>query len=90
MVNLKVKAHVLISGRVQGVYFRLKTRNEAKKYDVTGWVRNLPDGRVEAVFEGEKDNVNRLITFSKIGPPGAKVSDLSVEWDEYEGKIRRI
>ncbi|MDI6723104.1 MAG: acylphosphatase [Methanobacterium sp.] len=52
---MKVRAHVIISGRVQGVYFRGNTKNEAKKYGVNGWVRNLPDGRVEAVFEVEEN-----------------------------------
>ncbi len=84
----KVKVHVLITGRVQGVFFRSKTRNEAKKYDVNGWVRNLHDGRVEAVFEGKKEDVNKLVDFASKGPSGAKVLDLNIEWQNYSGKFK--
>lgn len=80
---MKVKAHVIITGRVQGVYFRGNTRDEAKKYGVNGWVRNLPDGKVEAVFEGEKDAVDKAIEFVKHGPSYAKVTDLEVSWQDY-------
>jgi len=55
---LQVKAHVFITGRVQGVFFRSKTKNEAKKYGVNGWVRNIHDGRVEAVFEVEGNSIS--------------------------------
>lgn len=64
---MKARAHVFISGRVQGVFFRSQTRHEANKYSVNGWVRNLPDDRVEAVFEGEEEDVKRLIEFCKRG-----------------------
>lgn len=84
---LQVKAHVFITGRVQGVYFRYKTRCEAKKYGVTGWVRNLPDGRVEAIFNGNKENVDKLIAFVGKGPSGAKVRDVDVKWQEYSGEF---
>jgi acylphosphatase len=85
---LHVKAHVLITGKVQGVYFRYKTRDEAKKYGVNGWVRNLPDGRVEAVFEGNKENVDELIDFAGKGPSGAKVLDVNVNWQDYSGEFK--
>jgi acylphosphatase len=81
----KVRAHVYISGRVQGVFFRDSTRHLARRYGVAGWVRNLPDGRVEAVFEGEKDAVQRLIDWCHQGPPGARVDRVDVEWQEYTG-----
>lgn len=64
--NIIIKAHVIVSGRVQGVYFRGNTRNEAQKYGGNGWVRNLPDGPFEAV-EGEKDDVDKAIEFVKKG-----------------------
>jgi acylphosphatase len=57
----KVRAHVLVSGKVQGVFFRQKTQRQALSFGVTGWVRNLPDGRVEAVFEGEEEAVKALV-----------------------------
>lgn len=82
---MKVRAHVIVSGRVQGVYFRGNTRNEARKYGVNGWVRNLPDGRVEAVFEGEKEAVDKAIEFVRHGPSYAKVTDLKLEWQDYKG-----
>ena len=85
---MHVKAHVFVTGRVQGVFFRSKTRSEAIKYGVTGWVRNLPDGRVEAVFEGEKDDVDKLIDFANKGPYGAKVLDLTIKWQNYNGEFR--
>ncbi|MBN1358089.1 acylphosphatase [Candidatus Bathyarchaeota archaeon] len=88
----KVKgcAHVFITGRVQGVFFRLETKHNADLYDVKGWVRNLPDGRVEAVFEGEKDAVEKLIAFCKHGSSGAKVTNLELMWEPYTGTFDRF
>ena len=85
---MKVRAHIFVGGRVQGVFLRSNTRHEANSRNVTGWVRNLPDGRVEAVFEGEKDDVDRLIEFYRRGPPGARVTKVDVSWDEYTGGFR--
>jgi len=82
-----VRAHVYVSGRVQGVFFRSETQDQAKRHHVTGWVRNLPDGRVEAVFEGEKENVEKLIEFCKRGPPGALVTKVEVSWETYTGEF---
>jgi len=77
-----------VSGRVQGVFFRVETRREANRRNVSGWVRNLPDRRVEAVFEGEKDDVERLIEFCRRGPPGARVNHVEVRWERYSGEFR--
>jgi acylphosphatase len=85
---LKARAHVYVSGRVQGVFFRSETQDEARRKDVTGWVRNLADGRVEAVFEGEKENVERLIEFCRKGPPGARVTKADVAWEDYRDEFR--
>ncbi len=85
---MKVKAHVIVSGRVQGVFFRFETQNVARKYNVNGWVRNIPDGKVEAVFEGEKENVNKVIEFCKRGPSGAKVTGIEINWQDYEGEFK--
>jgi acylphosphatase len=85
---LKVRAHVYVSGRVQGVFFRSETQDEALRHNVTGWVRNLPDGRVEAVFEGEKEAVEKLIEFCKRGPPGARVTKVEVAWEPYTGEFK--
>jgi acylphosphatase len=85
---LKARAHVYVSGRVQGVFFRSETQDEARRHGIAGWVRNLPDGRVEAVFEGEKENVEKLIEFSRRGPPGAKVTKADVTWEDYTGQFK--
>jgi acylphosphatase len=85
---MKARAHVLISGRVQGVFFRSETKREAGKHYVSGWVRNLTDDRVEAVFEGERENVKKLLEFCERGPPGAKVARTDVSWETYSGEFR--
>ena len=82
---MKARAHVYVSGRVQGVLFRSETQDEARRHGIAGWVRNLPDGRVEAVFEGEKEKVDALIEFCRRGPLGAGVTNVEVAWENYEG-----
>ena len=72
---MKSKAHVFVSGNVQGVFFRSETKHEADKHHVTGWIRNIPDGRVEATFEGEEEDVRKLIEFCRTGPPAAKINN---------------
>ena len=79
---MKVKAHVFISGLVQGVFFRSETMKKARQRRVTGWVRNLPDGRVEAVFEGEKIDVEEMLSFCRRGSSGAIVKDVKIYWEE--------
>jgi acylphosphatase len=86
--TMKVRAHVWISGKVQGVFFRSETQDEARKRGVKGWVRNLPDGRVEAVFEGEENAVNELIEFCKRGPLGARVTGIKVVMENYIGEFK--
>jgi acylphosphatase len=66
---MKIRVRVFVSGRVQGVFFREETRWRAKEHNVAGWVRNLSDGRVEAVFEGEDGDVTKMIGFCRRGPP---------------------
>lgn len=88
MAKLKARAHVLVSGRVQGVFFRVETRHEATKRNVVGWVKNTHDNRVEAIFEGQKEAVEKMIEFCRKGPPGAKVTDVIVQWQTYTGEFR--
>ncbi len=83
---MKSRAHVFISGRVQGVFFRARTRERASQLGLKGWVRNLRDGRVEAVFEGEKGAVEKMLTWCKEGPTYASVSDVEAQWEEYTGE----
>ncbi|MEM2273131.1 MAG: acylphosphatase, partial [Candidatus Bathyarchaeia archaeon] len=76
------------SGRVQGVFFRHETKLKAMQNNVTGWVRNLPDGRVEAVFEGDKEAVEAMIEFCQRGPPGAKVENVEVIWENPTNEFK--
>jgi acylphosphatase len=76
---MPLRVHVIVSGRVQNVWFRDSTRRRARELGVGGWVRNLPDGRVEAVFEGEDVRVRRALDFVKTGPPGARVDGVVVD-----------
>lgn len=80
------EAHVVVSGRVQGVWFRGNTRRVAAAAGVRGWVRNLPDRRVEAVLQGERTAVEIVIDFMRNGPPGAAVIDCVVAW-RPEGEV---
>ena len=84
---MTVRAHVFVSGRVQGVFFRFETRRFARRLGVAGWVRNRRDGKVEAVFEGEKEDVERLIEFCRRGPSGARVTSVEVRWEEPTGEF---
>jgi len=81
----KARVHVFVNGRVQGVFFRQKTKQQAERLDVTGWVRNLPDGRVEAVFEGEEENVDKMLTWCHVGPPAARVENVTIKEEPYTG-----
>jgi acylphosphatase len=83
----KVRARANISGRVQGVFFRMETKRAADRFGVFGWVRNLKDGSVEAVFEGEQERVNHILDWCRQGPPHADVTDMAVAWSEYTGEF---
>ena len=83
----RTRAHVFITGKVQGVYFRQNTRQVATKHRVTGWVCNLVDGRVEAVFEGYKTNVNNVIEWCHVGPPNSRVDHVDVRFEKYTGEF---
>ena len=78
----------MVQGRVQGVYFRLATQEEAQKRHVTGWVRNCRDGQVEAVFEGERDAVEQMVAFCRVGPPVARVERLDTVREDYTGEFQ--
>jgi acylphosphatase len=83
------RLEIVVSGRVQGVWFRAATRDEAIRLGLRGWVQNLPDGRVEAVFEGEEQSLARMLEWSRVGPPGARVDHAHANWlkpsGEFEG-----
>ena len=86
----RVRAHVFVSGRVQGVGFRYSTFDLAAELNLGGWVRNLPDGRVEAVFEGDEDAVRRAVEWCRAGPPGAFVERVSLEWQPATGEFEEF
>jgi acylphosphatase len=82
----RVRAHLVIGGRVQGVWFRASTRDVAQKLGLSGWVRNLESGAVEAVFEGPRDRVEEAVAWCRQGPAGARVGRCDVTWGDPEGE----
>jgi len=80
------RAHVLVRGAVQGVFFRAEARNRARSLGIGGWVRNNPDGAVEAVFEGDDERVDSMVEWCRRGPSGAKVEDVEASWGAPEGE----
>jgi acylphosphatase len=83
----RVRARAVVSGRVQGVFFRLETKKAAARYGVFGWVKNQKDGTVAAVFEGAKADVDAMLAWCRQGPPLANVLDVDVTWEEYKGEF---
>jgi acylphosphatase len=81
---MKKRFHVHISGRVQGVFFRANTLKAARSLGLTGWVRNLPDGRVETVFEGEQTNADAMLAWCRTGTPPARVDQVEDEEENAE------
>ena len=89
----RTRAHVFVSGKVQGVYYRANTRDTATELGVDGWVQNLSDGRVEAVFEGPESAVEEMVEWCHTGSPAADVDDVDAEYGTPDGedgfRIRR-
>jgi len=85
---LMKRAHVYVSGIVQGVFFRYHTQEKAEELGVKGWVRNLPDGRVEAIIEGEDRAVDLMVAFCRKGPPGAHVTRVEAQEEKWTGEFR--
>jgi acylphosphatase len=86
----KVRAHAIISGRVQGVFFRMETKRAADRLGVSGWVRNRRDRTVEALFEGRRDQVDSILAWCREGPPHADVRDVNVTWEGYTGEFYKF
>ena len=84
----KARAHIIISGRVQGVFFRVETQRAANRIGVFGWVRNRSDGTVEAVFEGDRDRLDAVLQWCQEGPAHANVIDVNVTWNDYTGEFQ--
>jgi acylphosphatase len=85
---MKARANIKVIGRVQGVYYRSTTREVAIELGLTGWVRNVPDGSVEIVVEGEKEKIEELIKWCRKGPPLAIVKNLEIKWEEYKNEFK--
>jgi len=83
---MHARVHLFIEGRVQGVFYRSFTREQAGDFGLSGWVRNLHDGRVEAVFEGPKERIEQVIVACQKGPPGARVSHMDISWEPPAGE----
>ena len=88
MANQRV--HIFVKGKVQGVFFRQTTKTIAKKKNVTGWVRNLKDGRVEALLEGQDVDVSEVIEWSHRGPTNAIVDDVQIINEKYKGEFSKF
>jgi acylphosphatase len=85
---MTMKIHILVNGLVQGVYFRYNTMKIAGSLGLGGWVRNLDDGRVEVVAEGDESSLQRLIDWCRKGPPGAYVEAVEDRWEAYSGEFK--
>jgi acylphosphatase len=83
----KVRVKLNIQGQVQGVFFRQSTKETAVRLGLTGWVKNCPDGSVEALFEGERQAVDAAIAWCRQGPASARVREVEVEWQDYAGEL---
>ncbi len=87
LTHLK-RVHVFVSGSVQGVYFRHHTQQEALKRNISGWVKNLPDGRVEALFEGAEGDVDAMLSFCRTGSPRADVEHVDIAEEPFVGEFK--
>jgi acylphosphatase len=85
---MEARTRILITGLVQGVFFRREITDLARRLGILGWVRNLPDGKVEVLAEGDKMRLDELIRFCHVGPRGAVVKRVEVEWSDYSGEFR--
>lgn len=86
----KARVHIIILGLVQGVFFRSETRAKARELGLFGWVRNLEDGRVEILAEGEKEKLEKLVEWTKRGPNSARVDGIDIKWQKYQGEFKNF
>jgi acylphosphatase len=87
VVDTKTQVHVVISGQVQGVWYRASTKQKAEALGLTGWVKNTAQGNVEAVFEGDESTVNQMIAWCRKGPPLAQVTDVKITHTHFGGEF---
>jgi acylphosphatase len=89
-VKMKSRSHIFVFGKVQGVLFRENTRKKAAEFGLSGFVRNLPNGKVEAVFEGEKEKIEKIIRWIKKGPETAQVENIEINWQDYKKEFENF
>lgn len=89
-MNEKARVSLVLNGRVQGVFFRLKAKEESDMLDLTGWVRNNGDGSVEILAEGDKDKLEQFIDWCHEGSDGAKVENVEVEWKPFKDEFKNF
>ena len=87
---MEVRAHIFIEGRVQGVFFRSEIKRRADSLDLKGWVRNLPDSKVEAVFEGRGELVDTIVEFCRIGSMDARVTHFTLFWESFVDEFKEF
>ena len=87
---MRARAHLVIKGRVQGVFFRLETCEQATTQGLTGWVRNKPDGTVEILVEGHRKDIEKLIAWCRQGPTMAEVTGVTVNWEHHTGEFAKF
>lgn len=85
---MNTRVYILVSGKVQGVFFRSSAKKRADELRLTGWVKNLDDGRVEAVFEGEQEKVDKMVEWCRKGPNYSEVKDIQVIPEKYTGEFK--
>lgn len=82
------RAHIFVSGRVQGVFFRQNALKKAKSLGISGWIKNTKDGRVEAIIEGEEEKINTMIEWLKVGPALARVKNIEIIWEKAKEEFQ--
>ncbi len=87
---MNIRVHIFVSGKVHGVFFRSSTKEKAQELGITGWVRNLTDGRVEALFEGEKGDVEKIVEWAGRGPEYARVEYVEIMHEKYTGEFKEF
>jgi acylphosphatase len=83
----EARARVIFRGRVQGVFFRANAESRARELGLVGWVKNLPDGTVESVFEGPREAIEEVVEWCKTSQPHARVTDADIDWEDYKGEF---
>jgi len=87
---MKSRSHIFVSGKVQGVFLRQNNRKKAAEFRLSGFVRNLQNGKVEAVFEGKKEKIEKIIQWIKKGPETAQIENIEIDWKNYQGEFKNF